>query len=309
MKINLGTNICFAKKRWTQPDEWADIVKNELKLDLIEFDSDFLDPLYNKNNGKIIAKEIKKITDKNQIKIHNYFSGNMTHNVNFLTHPDLRLRNNYYNWCLAGIDIACILGAGGIGSNFNTMPYSTLMDKKKYIAALKSLFKALQLLSSYSKEKGLKFLLWEQMYSYCEVPYTIIQSKKFINNINKASKIPIKLVIDLGHMCSQNFKHTRYDTDPYSWIKKLGKYTEVIHLQQTDNINSQHWPFTEEYNIKGIITPKKVLNYLLNSGVEEINLIFEIFFSINVNEEKILKDMKYSIEYWKNSISEFKKKL
>ena len=129
IKINLGTNICFAKKRWPQPDEWIDIVKNELKLNLIEFDSDFLDPLYNKNDYKIIAKEINEITKENQIKIHDYFTGDITHSVNFLTHPDPRLRKDSYNWCKGAIDIASIMGAGGIGANFNNISYNYRKDK------------------------------------------------------------------------------------------------------------------------------------------------------------------------------------
>ena len=35
----------------------------------------------------------------------------------------------------------------------------------------------------------------------------------------------------------------------------------------------------------------------------------KISFFLNVREEKILKDIKESIEYWKSSISEFKKDL
>ncbi len=306
MKINLGVDICFALKRWPNPDEWIDIVKNELKLDLIEFDSDFLDPLYNRNSYIDIAYEIRELTKKNNIKIHNYFTGNITHSVNFLTHPDKRLKNDSYAWCIGAIDIASILCAGGIGANFNNIPHAVRGNRKLLAGMIKEFLDDIIKLADYSGCKDLNFILMEQMYSPSELPYRITQAGGFISYLNRRSKIPVKLVIDVGHMCNQNFKHSYKDSIPNEWIRHLGKITEVIHLQQTDQFKSQHWPFTEYYNKKGIIKPKEILDAIQSSGTKEINLIFEVFSPLYKDDHTVLKEMKESVDLWKYEIENFK---
>lgn len=70
--------------------------------------------------------------------------------------------------------------------------------------------------------------------------------------------------------------------------RKLGCYSPIIHLQQTNGAQSIHLPFTEEENRKGIITAEKVLQALKESydmpdeegmpeKCQEIYLTLEIF--------------------------------
>lgn len=303
MKINLGTDICFALKRWPNPDEWIDIVKNELGLTMIEFDSDFLDPLYNRSCYREVAREIKELLVDNGVHIHNYFTGDITHSVNFLTHPDDRLKKDSFDWCVGAIEIASLLGAKGLGANFNNIPYSSRKDLRKYVGTIKTLLKDILELSKKSKEKDLEFLMWEQMYAPSEMPYRINQARGYINYLNSKSEIPIKLVIDLGHMCCMDFKHTRKDLNPYKWLVELADHIGVVHLQQTTQLKSHHWPFTEKYNKKGIIDPKKVLEALYSTNLSEVNLIFEIFFPINVKDSTVISEMKQTVQMWKNNIS------
>ncbi len=58
---------------------------------------------------------------------------------------------------------------------------------------------------------------------------------------------------------------TKLDGDCYAWIKRLGGYSPVIHLQQTNGNNSLHLPFTDEQNKEGIITGAKILKALKKS--------------------------------------------
>lgn len=56
--------------------------------------------------------------------------------------------------------------------------------------------------------------------------------------------------------CSQE------DTDCYAWLRKLGCWSPVIHLQQTDGTHSSHQPFSPTSNETGIIHPVKILRAL-----------------------------------------------
>lgn len=306
VKIFLGTDLSFGIKVWPETNRWLNIINNYLGLNIIEFNSDFLDPLFNSpKEYSIIAKEIYLACKENNIEIHNYFSGEMTHCINFLTHPDERLKKAGIKWCKGAIDIASEMGAKAIGSNFNNIPLYIRKDKFLYQKTIDYLLSTISGLTEYSKKKNLEFLLWEQMYSPREVPYTIKQTKKYFEDVNNISKLPVKLVIDVGHACCQSFIHSKDDLSPYRWIEECGYLSEVIHLQQTDGLVSRHWPFTREYNKKGIINPELILESIEKAKIDKIYLIFEIFFPLTVNEKTILNEMVKTVEYWRKYLDRY----
>ena len=69
----------------------------------------------------------------------------------------------------------------------------------------------------------------------------------------------------------QNAEKTPYlfaeetDGDPYHWLKQVGCYSPIVHLQQNDGKSSPHWPFDEQHNRQGIIRGKEVLMGLYES--------------------------------------------
>lgn len=103
------------------------------------------------------------------------------------------------------------------------------------------------------------------------------------------------------------------DSDVYEWLGRLGCYSPIIHLQQTDGTYSGHKPFTKAYNKNGIIDPKEVLGAIKKSydipvkkgmppKVEEIFLAFELFFSVSDSSEYILSQLGESVEFWREAI-------
>jgi hypothetical protein len=108
---------------------------------------------------------------------------------------------------------------------------------------------------------------------------------------------------------------SKEDCDVYSWFSKLGCYSPLVHLQQTDGTYSGHKPFTEEFNATGIIDPMKVLKAIARSyetdddtqmppKVKDIYLAFELFFGITETADKICKDIAESIAFWRRYIPE-----
>ncbi|MFC1677783.1 sugar phosphate isomerase/epimerase family protein [Planctomycetota bacterium] len=304
-KLKLGVDLCFADKRWPEPDAWLDIVKNKFGLKYVEFDSDFLDPFFvSEPTLSDVALEIKTLSNKYEVEIHNYFTGTMTHCVNLISHPDERMRRDGVRWCEEAIKVAAKLGARGIGGHFDTISSRDLDDPKRYQMLIDNLITTFQDLSKLAKQQGQEFILWEQMYAPSEVPYTIAQTKEFLARINDGASVPIQLVIDLGHMCCQNFPHKAEDTDPYEWLRQLGDQTLVVHLQQCNGTSSGHWPFTDEYNKAGIIEAEKVIEAINESGAKEMYLFFEIFFSLGQNDQQVLDEMAKSVEYWRKYVND-----
>ena len=55
------------------------------------------------------------------------------------------------------------------------------------------------------------------------------------------------------------------DGDCYAWLRQLGCYSPIVHLQQTDGLVSAHRHFTPENNAWGKIYGKDVLMALRQS--------------------------------------------
>lgn len=100
-----------------------------------------------------------------------------------------------------------------------------------------------------------------------------------------------------------------------AWMRSLGCYSPIVHLQQSDGKSSPHWPFSREFNEKGIVNGKKVLAALVASyeqpddpamppKCDEIVLTFEPFISTAGSTYDLLDDMKESLAYWRQWIPE-----
>lgn len=306
MAYQLGVDLSFAVKRWPEPEQWIEIVRKTLGIRHLEFDSDFLDPLYlRESTWRPEAERIRMLAANADLEIHNYFTGEMTHCVNLLSHPRKEFREDGMLWCEKGLEVTTALGCRGMGGHFDTISSADIANPARYQARIESLLASAKHLARLAKKEGHEFLLWEQIYSPSEVPYTLVQTRDFLARVNADNEdaVPIELVVDLGHACCQNFPHSEADTDPYAWLREFAPQTRVVHLQQCDGHGSSHWPFTKEYNERGIVEPRRVLDALGEGGAgEDLLLCFEIFFSLSQNDQQVLDAMKRSVEYWSQFI-------
>ena len=105
------------------------------------------------------------------------------------------------------------------------------------------------------------------------------------------------------------------DWDIYHWIRELGCYSPIMHLQQSDGKSSPHWPFSEEYNQKGVVKAEEVIRALATAyeapeddqmppKCDEIVLTFEPFISTAGNVYDLVDELKESVAYWRKWIPE-----
>lgn len=103
------------------------------------------------------------------------------------------------------------------------------------------------------------------------------------------------------------------DGDCYEWIKCLGCYSPIIHLQQTDGLTSAHMHFTPENNKWGKIEPIKILKALKESydapeekgmprRCDNIYFTLEAFTPTASINHDTLKDCRASVDYWREYI-------
>ena len=74
MRVTLGINNCFAVKRWPSADEWAQIVADELGLDLVQHSLDLTDLAGNPESD---AAQMRPACSAHDLEIHSVFTGLM----------------------------------------------------------------------------------------------------------------------------------------------------------------------------------------------------------------------------------------
>lgn len=105
------------------------------------------------------------------------------------------------------------------------------------------------------------------------------------------------------------------DGDVYGWIEDVGRYSPIMHLQQTDGVHSGHRPFTPETNLDGIIKPDKILAAYAKSfakpadegmppPVTDLYLSFEVFAGTAETNRQVIEKLRHSYEYWRQYIPE-----
>ena len=112
--------------------------------------------------------------------------------------------------------------------------------------------------------------------------------------------MPIRLCLDVGHMCVPGT--TGDDRDPYAWLRQLGRAAPVVQLQQSDADGDHHWPFTAERNAAGRIDADRVLDALGEGGVDETALVLEVIPPFEQDDDEVLDDLVASVDYWREAL-------
>ena len=103
------------------------------------------------------------------------------------------------------------------------------------------------------------------------------------------------------------------DGDCYEWLRQVGCYTPIIHLQQTNGFVSAHKHFTPENNAWGKIEGRALLTALKHSydapegegmpqRCKKIYLTIEAFTATASINHDTLADYRSSVTYWRQFI-------
>lgn len=295
MKLDLGVNLGFTINKYFEPEVWPKVVR-EMGVDRVQFVADCLNPFMPKewvdNQLDLTIQSMKEY----DIKVTSIFTSAFTR-INHLMHPDADARKIYVEFFKRFFDMGAKLGAKSGGSHFGIMTFTDYQneDRKKFL--IEEGIKNWQILSKYAKEIGFDFITFEPMSVEREMANTVEDSLYLMNRVNENCGVPMHLIIDIGHAPHPDQR------DPYFWLEKAGKYSPIIHLQQSQLGKSMHWPFTKQYNEQGHITGEKVIESLEKGGATYAELILELSHREHRDiEPLILTDHKESIDYWKQFV-------
>lgn len=303
MNIQFGISTGFTIKRWTQPSEWVRLVKEDLRLDVVQFSFDQLDPRSSNDFIHKYCELVRNECKKYEVKIHSTFTGLSIYSHNLLYHPLKEGRLDGVDWFEKAFAITEKLGCNATGGPIGGMDVATFLSESERNISKRNAEQSLIQLLQTAEKYGIEHFYWEATPVEREGVITIDETRAFIEKINKIAgnnAATFSLCFDVGH--STNPTLSNEEKNPFTWIKSLHDHIPVIHLQQSDGYLDRHWPFTEKYNQKGNINPIDLLEAIKKTGKEEIVLLLEIGHPFEEDDQIVLKEIKESVAFWKEEL-------
>jgi sugar phosphate isomerase/epimerase len=295
--LHLGINTCFAVKRWPEPQRWLRIVK-EFGLDCCQFSFDLIDPLLDETVTAAYADTAREQAAAEGIFIHSAFTGLAAYSWSQLLHPDEAMREAAMRWYERAIDFTARLGASGMGGHLGAFSAQDAADEARQRLLLAELEQRLTTLSRYAAQRGLNFLLFENMAVPREWGYSIEQAQQLTGLA--LDGVPLVLCLDLGHPCAL---HTGTASDDYlAWLNVSWPHTPILHLQQSDRTGDHHWPFTTACNAQGLVQAPAVLDALQHWPARDIYLFLEPIHPFEADDNIVLQDLHESVQYWRDAM-------
>ena len=298
MKLQLGINNCFAVKRWPRADEWAQIVSDELGLSTLQHSLDLSPDV---EHWQDEAEGICTACDRRGLWIDSVFTGVAAYSGSLMLAPSATVRDYGFRFWEAGIGFAAMLGARAFGGHVGSLSRADTDNRMRRDERWDELRRMLARLARTASRARLESLLVENM--ACDREPSSIADVDSLLSPSAGQHAAIKLCLDVGHQCVPGA--TGDDADPYVWLRLLGQRTHTVHLQQSDYLGDRHWPFTQELNVQGRIRADRVIESLLESGVQQMTLILEVIPSFEAEDAQVLADLRESVGYWREEVDKF----
>jgi len=299
-RLHLGINTCFAVKRWPEPEQWLNIVKDELGLNYCQFSLDIVDPLLDEAATASYADVVRELAAAYGVMVHSAFTGLAAYSWNQLLHPNEDLRMAATRWYEHAIDFTARLGALGVGGHLGALSVQDAKDEVRKRSLIQEMQERLSILSLYAAQKGLQFILFENMAVTREWGHSIEQAQSLANLVFIGG-VPVVLCLDVGHPCAL---HTGTVSDDYlAWFAQPWPHIPVVHLQQTDHSGDHHWPFTPEYNALGVVRAESILKAVQQWPDDtEVYLFLEPIHPFEADDDSVLDDLRESVRYWREAM-------
>ena len=292
MRLRLGINDCFAVKRWPRPADWVQIVRERLGLRVVQHSFDLVD--LGEDDPASFGAEVRDAG----LELHSTFTGLAAYSANLLLHPSPAARAAAEGWYRQAIAWTAAAGGRATGGHVGAFAVADWQDPTARAERWTGLQASLDRLARQARTAGLDHLQVENLAAARE-PSTMAMIRDLVTD-GDAERVPIRLCLDLGHMCVPGASGN--DLDPYAWLRDVGRLATVVQLQQSDAAGDHHWPFTAARNAEGRIDADRVIDALEAGGVGDVTLVIEVIPPFEQDDEAVLDDLTASVDYWRAAL-------
>ncbi|GAB4462456.1 MAG: TIM barrel protein [Armatimonadaceae bacterium] len=320
LTFDIAINGAFLTRRWEEPDNWMRLTR-ECGYPVHSFCFDVLDPFFSGEDSflKQEAERTRAAADRYGVHLCDLYTGVATHRFHGLSHSDERARKRMREWISGALTLANYMGVDQIGGHMDAFSCEVLESEERTEEAMQRIIEIYKDICAEAGEKGHRAFYSEQMYIPSEVPWTLAQTERMLVECNTGnSGCPFRVALDVGHQAGNHYGLSGDDLSYEVWLRRFGAQSELIHMQQTTQDASHHWPFTDEYNAKGHIDVQKVIDAVVESHREWANtpmaavlpavdrhyLVGEFIPGSTKTEAKVLDELKKTAEYLRKYIPE-----
>jgi D-erythrulose 1-phosphate 3-epimerase len=290
----LGINNCFAVKRWTEPQQWARLVREELCLEAVQFSLDLVDLAMPERLLMDKASQIRHACAEFDILLHSVFTGLCAYQSNLLMTPEAAERDYWLDWYKKAVSFSAELGCICVGGHMGALTVADYTNHQRKEVVLSSFLEIIYSLSTYAKANGIEILVLECMPVYRELTATVADALSLHDRIREASCLPVGLCLDTGHQCA--WQNQGIERSFYHWLEQLGDRVTMIHLQQNNGESDQHLPFIHETLETGVVEAEKLLSHLDRDHSPD--LFLEIIPSHEACDRQVCEELVLSARYW-----------
>jgi sugar phosphate isomerase/epimerase len=292
--VGFAVNTCFAVKRWPEPEEWSRLLV-EMGVTQAQFSFDLADPVL--VGDESIYADTRQACDDAGISISSAFTGLIPYSQNLLGHPREAMRQRALHWYRAAIDATAMLGGSAVGGHIGALSVRQHRDPEERQRGIDRIVEGVRELAEHAATRELDCLLWEIMPVAREYPVGLEECQELMAHLDGDTAVPIALCLDMGHACAAGADGA--NRDPYAWLERLGRYTQVVHVQQTDGVGDRHWPFTTEFNAQGIVDPARVVELVAQFERPSVEIVLEVMSPFEAEDDAVLADVRESVAYWR----------
>ena len=287
--MDVGVNLCFAIKRWPEPEEWARIVADELDVTSVQFTMDLIDPWWPEKERAAMAASVRGAADRHGISIHSVQIGLAGYTYNGLLHPDETARRIAQGWWRRSIDMAAELGAGAVGGPIGALSVADAASPARSAALYAEVVDRLGGLADHALGSGLEALLIEPTPTRREIPWTVDEAKTLIADTSSGA-VPLRFVIDVGHALYRPLYGDEASLVP--WLSELRDHIGVLHLQNHDYRADAHWGWPDA---RGSYEPAGFFREVHEAGLDDVPVFIEVFSPFEQADDEIVPLIRSSL--------------
>lgn len=288
--MKLALNLSFAVKRWMNPEELASMIRDDFRIDDVQFSWDFIDPWWPEEYRAPIAERFRRAFEDKGIRITSTFGGNASYAFPHLLSPIKEQREASLLFLKRAADLTRELGCDIMGTPPGALDYRDARDPERWEERYQDMVKSLFALAAYGKQAGLKEIHLEAVPVFAEIPNDPETSIRLMRDL-EGSAVPYRLLIDWGHALYRPLLKEKADIK--LWFEKCAPYIGSIHLQQTDGEWDRHWDFTKD----GIVTPQLIREATHGAGLDHIPQYLEVVTIYEDDDDAVYDRMKKTMEY------------
>lgn len=295
--MNLGINLCFAVKRYLEPEEWAEFVRCDLELDRVQFTFDLLDPWWPESERAKVCERIAKAVEAYDLDLHSAYVGLAHYMPGGLLDPDPTARRIAADWWRRACDTAAALGARAVGGPLGTMSVRDAADLATRERRYSDLLDGLEGITGHAVQVGLAEFLIEPTPVVREIPSTIHACRRLLDDLTERCPIPVGFTLDVGHTVYEPLYGPGASTA--EWINGLDSSIRLVHLDNTDGQGDPHWGWPHPL---GRVDVAAFGADMRAAGLGDVPLVLEVFPRFEDDDELVRRTIASSVAHCKKHL-------